>query len=1038
MNQAPYTRRVKTLKTDGAYFGNYLNMARHNAYLILNDFSDVFEELKIEEINEEDLHNTGLLPRLRRSKKLDLKLKAFQKLKHHFPFLQCIDDPEKALGVLRQLLENLNRQRNCYTHGQHDEKGLFVDGNSLEGFFKAAVKKVPVRFRSIIGEADIRHMVTYEADDVRKEKGQLTSFYALVDPRQALTEKGLAFFTCLFLERRYAFRFLSRLNGFKNTTNPAFRATLEAFAMFCCRLPRPRLESGELMLDLLGELSRCPKEIYQVLGEADRQRLVASADEPEIVLDADDDPELPETIMRRYGDRFPYFALRFMDEEEYFENLRFHLKLCRVVKKEYLKETGGEVRERKLVTDVNAFGRLKDFNEQTLPPYWKGKKDIEQWSPHYRIMGNRIALKLITDAEKNRESVWPALNKEKYKTMPDAILSTYELQNLLVCQYLYKKNPENRNAEQIIQQYIENFRRFINDTREGKVKPLDGKPFFKRQDPYYHRVLNQLSDCSGQLQVVLDGYGLKVKDLPDVMREYLLGYVPASYCSEAQRKIKAVLGEVRQRIKAIEKGRAPRVGDMAQFLARDVIFLKPLNDEGRGKPNNLQYDLLQGMYAFFGKEKYSIRKLHNELALVGKQHRYTHPFLYRIRLDECNGILDFYQRYLEQKERWLTAGERLLKRNDLEVFRERYDYSLSIKERSGFPVDYKPENQPVYLPRGLFNEAVLEGLRREGVALKAGDNLVYAMGQWLMGDSQPYYLMNRYYFREGEYQERHDYQVCLAAMDEELVHLMKKREPRNKKEKQQLQYAIQDVKKVKKCVLHHEGAIRYVQSNDRVMWLMVQVLAQKEHNAAYDMQRFSLRHLFFTNEEAQMSNNLLKKEIPMKINIEDKLISDTLPLRRYGEFRAAMKDRRLKNLLSYYPQKEIAHEVIKEELACYDLRREAVFETIYSFEQVALQSSMGEVLQAKINSHGYVNHTILLGVLFEQGISLSGGWTKEEVIIMRNKINHNEIPLAESLKERVRVGGGELIIAQLFDIVVGVYNELTEKTKSLSIWKVQV
>ena len=108
--------------------------------------------------------------------------------------------------------------------------------------------------------------------------------------------------------------------------------------MFCCRLPQPKLESSDILLDMINELGRCPAALYTVLSEENKQRFHISRDvdggfereDTGIDVEESEDLELEqELILKRQGDRLPYFALRYFDDTDAFSTLRFDVYLGR-------------------------------------------------------------------------------------------------------------------------------------------------------------------------------------------------------------------------------------------------------------------------------------------------------------------------------------------------------------------------------------------------------------------------------------------------------------------------------------------------------------------------------------------------------------------------------------------------------------------------------------------------------------------------------------------------------------------------------------
>jgi len=81
----------------------------------------------------------------------------------------------------------------------------------------------------------------------------------IVDEDKKITPEGLVFFISIFLEREYAFQFISKIKGLKGTQYKNFIATREVIMAFCLNLPQEKIISSDqaqaFSLDLINELS---------------------------------------------------------------------------------------------------------------------------------------------------------------------------------------------------------------------------------------------------------------------------------------------------------------------------------------------------------------------------------------------------------------------------------------------------------------------------------------------------------------------------------------------------------------------------------------------------------------------------------------------------------------------------------------------------------------------------------------------------------------------------------------------------------------
>ena len=128
----------KTIEEFPLYFGGYLNMARHNMFILINHLTDEFKHLgyeKLREDNEIDYKNHILSSIFDLSKK-DIpdtaRVRVYNYLvkRHHLPFLKIFNDenidsdPENNKYIrfedthtfIINSFQMINKYRNSYSH----------------------------------------------------------------------------------------------------------------------------------------------------------------------------------------------------------------------------------------------------------------------------------------------------------------------------------------------------------------------------------------------------------------------------------------------------------------------------------------------------------------------------------------------------------------------------------------------------------------------------------------------------------------------------------------------------------------------------------------------------------------------------------------------------------------------------------------------------------------------------------------------------------------------------------------------------------
>ena len=429
-----------------------LYICTQNIYTILRDISEKFGiEFDSNSDGRELIDNskTKIWSRIADENRPETQQLLAKQLESQFPFFRIMPrdgdfENEEPYAILKELIKQVSEYRNYFTHHLHKE--IRIESKLKEvvlEIFSQAIARVEF-IKDDIGPNDVAHL--------KIQGNQPNGHYKLLNDKE-LSEKGLLFLICLFLEKKDAIRLLKQFPGFKNDSSPIYKATLEVFTYFCSKLPKPRLRSDEpkqgLALDMVNELYRCPKEILDVIGSKDKKHL-------EIPVEYREGFEGDEStvIMTRNGNRFYELAMRYLDNE--FSELRFQVDLGTYCYKTAQYKIEGTERERRWIKRVLAFGKLKDFDPEKAPKQWKNKrrevKDgespqgvyVNNTAPHYNIENNNIGLKW-TGPE---NSTWPKLkdfdSEAPIETLqrneaPDIWLSVYELPALALYHILYKK-----------------------------------------------------------------------------------------------------------------------------------------------------------------------------------------------------------------------------------------------------------------------------------------------------------------------------------------------------------------------------------------------------------------------------------------------------------------------------------------------------------------------------------------------------------------------------------------------------------------------
>jgi len=251
-------------------------------------------------------------------------------------------------------------------------------------------------------------------------------------------------------------------------------------------------------------------------------------------------------------------------------------------------------------------------------------------------------------------------------------------------------------SELLIRDYIQSFKKLFKDLQEGTLQPIEAKKLAKRKItkkdlkvffhkrkskesdefvlkkylPYDQAHFEDLEKRKKALQEILNEKykRIEVDYLPDEVQRYLLGFYPLDYRKEVLGKLKTLKQETQKRQKQLEKQlerqkakdynpkKDLKQGLIADFLAKDIIYLKPYakphdrKDPKQGKPNNDQFRRLQQLLAQYGGHKNELSKFFVDLGLT--YGNATHPFLGQV-LDKYGNmpttLFEFYDIYLAKR-----------------------------------------------------------------------------------------------------------------------------------------------------------------------------------------------------------------------------------------------------------------------------------------------------------------------------------------------------------------------------------------------------
>lgn len=1057
---------VSTYNKDNKHFwAAFLNLARHNVYITINHINKLLEIREID--NDEKILDIKTL-----WEKVNGDLNKTERLRElmtkHFPFLETAiysknkEDKEevkqekqataqsfKSLEhCLFLFLKKLQEARNYYSHYKYSEstKEPMLEKELLKKMYNIFDDNIQLVIK------DYQHNKDINPDEDFKHLNRTEkefNYYFTTNKKGNITASGLLFFVSLFLEKKDAIWMQQKLRGFKDNRESKKKMTHEVFCRSRMLLPKLRLESTQtqdwILLDMLNELIRCPKSLYERLQGVDREKFRVPIEIADEDYDAEQEP-FKNTLVR-HQDRFPYFALRYFDYNEIFTNLRFQIDLGTYHFSIYKKLIGGQKEDRHLTHKLYGFERIQEFNKQNRPDEWKALvKDLDTYetseepyisetTPHYHLENQKIGIRF----RNGNNDIWPSLEtngenneKSKYKLdkqyQAEAFLSVHELLPMMFYYLLLKKEKPNNDEinASIVEGFIKREIRYI----------------YKLYDAFANGEINSIGD----LEKYCEDKGIPKRHLPKQMVAILYDE-HKDMVKEAKRKQRKMVKETEKLLAALEKqtqeeiedgGRNIRLlksGEIARWLVNDMMRFQPVQKDNEGNPlnnskaNSTEYQMLQRSLALYNKEEKPTRYF-KQVNLIESGN--PHPFLNNTGWKECNNILSFYRSYLTKKIEFLNE----LKPEDW----EKNQYFLKLKEpKTNRKTLVQGWKNGFNLPRGIFTEPIREWFKRhqnvseEYNKVEALDRVglvtkvipLFFKEEYFKDDAQkeinncvqpfyslPYNVGNIHKPDEKDFLHR-----------EERIELWGKKKDKFKgyKAKKKPKKITDEVKEEHRSYLEFqswnkfERELRLVRNQDIVTWLLCMELFDNlkvEGLNVEELQKLRLKDID-TDTAKKDKNNILNRIMPMQLPVTVYEIDDShnivkdkplhtvyieetkTKLLKQGNFKALVKDRRLNGLFSFVDtsseaelkDKPISKSVVEYELGEYQNAR---------IETIKDMLLLEETLIEKYKTLPTNNFSAMLNAWLEGKDESDKARFQNDVdllVAVRNAFSHNQYPM---------------------------------------------
>lgn len=1085
--------KIRTLENDPQYFGGFLNMARLNVFNINNFLASEFNKTVLPD--DDFLKNSFLCDK--NLKKINWN-RVFSKAVTYLPILKVFDsemlpENEKQFsklsgqgrdfgnmsGSLRIIFGELHDFRNDYSHYYSTITGTVrktAISKELAGFlkqnFKRAIEYTKKRFAGVYSESDF----------------YLASQKQMVYDNTITTE-GLVFLTCLFLEREYAFQFIGKVKGLKGTQYKSFTAFREVLMTFCVKLPHNKFRSDDFLqsfsLDIISELNRCPSILYNVITEEDRKKFrpeitnVAAKNlidnsTGELAIDEDDYEEYIETLTKRvrHENRFSYFALRYIDEKNILGKFRFQINLGKLIMSEYKKPFDNEMVDRRIVETARIFGKLSScVNENEL----LRKIDIQnlntsfdQFAPHYNTTNNKIGILAKEDYSRLRNVANKSGTQKPnlFHPLPDAFISISELWKIILLDYLQPGEAEKAINDFIL---LNNSKLHNMDFISEIKKLLPPWPVFmkkvdtKKNKAYKKTELENLENRKKILNKVIGKYKLNDRQVPSKILEYWLNISDVKKEITIAERIKLMKNECRKRLRVVKKfrengkGKIPKIGEMATFLAKDIVDMV-IGESKKNKITSFYYDKMQeclALYADPEKKRQFIQIITNELGLFQPD---GHPFLQKVEFAKYRDTLDIYLNYLMEKGEkmveitkydgrkslkdvsWLRQTFYVQVEKEIKGIKKRLTDVVIPAHKSRIPFSIRQleikqpvtiekwisnvskwgkagcETKPVNLPTNFFDQMIIKLLACEmkarNVALHGNEQVNQLLKTWwekCRGDGiQDFYNEKREYvvfdetirFIPGSKEKYEDYYHAALLK----IHRTKVAKAKTEKKPEPTMEQVQ--KTFIKAIKDTEIEIRKIAEEDRICLLMLEKLLDgKQNNLDIRLRDIEKLLADTTTIKQSITNRLwFDSEGNVIKNKSNPVISRTIVAQRkgknFGLLRKFVFDRRLPELFEYFNNQEIELDTLKKELDAYNKAKLTVFDMVFRLEAEIIQRNEARITQLFTDSNGIqqsgnIQHNPYLNWLLEKGKITPDEYRFLKMV--RNCFSHNQFPQRESM-----------------------------------------
>lgn len=1065
-------------------FGAYSVMALNNIQIVL-DYIQEKVSLNPKAVGNfvpaqvragaEDLWEHPVIRQLKHTNTLkDLRPEAtdavMEQLSVHFPFVSILaeqhrlfynkthtpratvngEDLFRSLNILFRVIKTY---RDYTTHFRENNIHLNIGSNFLKYSEQPVARHInevytvalrTIKERLSISTDDLRFIQDHRYEQYRNERGQRASridmefFLSLVShngdkPNIHLSGVGLAFVICLFLEKKYVNVFLSKLPIYGKYRKDSTQAKIirRSFAVNGIRLPKERLNSESskvtVALNMLNELKRCPKELFDTLSQSEQERFrQVSSDGNEV-------------LMMRSSDRFAQLTMQYIDYNNLFKHLRFQVN-CGKIRHLLTANKNcidGQTRVRVIEHRLNGFGRIQEV-EKARKRYLDGKamyfctnipvrefEDVKRddanpenypyvvdTRAHYIINNNKINLIDISNWDDIAKDGVLLCNPEDEEwnrnNMPELCMSTLELPAMMFHMYLCGEEA----TENLILRTANKYVRLFLDLKESKLTEQN-----------------------------LTSYGIAHCDIPQQVIESVKNNASTDFISYLKKELIKILDDTERRILHLSNDkkkinsrdnkmgkrsfRTIKSGKLADFLAEDIVRFQPtlLKGDKRGsdKMTGLNYRVMQATIATFNNDIEqcnfdNLKNLFEKAMLIGDSKR-AHPFLQKALNSNPANTVDFYEHYLSARKSYLSWVLRKLENGEHVtvpfVNAQRDKWKTRDRKYYSDLAEKYVELNTIELPRQMFDSEIKQAL---GVPNNT-DNVTHLIAEYLHNalddDFQPFYSFNRNYrymdMLKARFTRMKSLETNFLTLEEreklwaqraerikpykkaKLEKMSNDRNLRRLSPKEKETIIAKGIASCRNKYQKSEKMIRRFKVQDALLFLFAKLSLFEEGIKTRDIRdrksKFKLQNIMPDSEKG-----ILSEKLDVTMQIEHIAISARgLKIKNYGDLLALKYDKRLKSLLKLLTQSEIEKDELEQEFDTYDDLRPRLVELVMEFERMAYEKY--PELEYFVDNVDHFDFKKLLSELVTRG-ELDEA-SKEILRKIRNAFNHNIYPSPE-------------------------------------------